>query len=128
MKKIILTIAAIVLVITGVFAQKETQQKRTPEQRAEKSLERMKRDLDLSDDQVTKLRPVIIKREEKRDELLVKMDTLKSSTRKVMKEAEEDFKKILTSDQMQKLKAERSALREKRKSQPDANSGTEKRQ
>ena len=114
MKKIILTIASVILIITGVSAQKGAEQKRTPEERADRALTRMKSDLALSEDQVSKLRPIVLKREQKKDELLVKMDTLKSSTRKIMKEAEEGFKKILTSEQMEKLKLQRKEMHERR--------------
>lgn len=114
MKKIILAFASVIVMMTSASAQKAVAQKRSPEDRADKALIRMKSDLALSDDQVSRLRPIILKREQKKDELLVKMDTLKSSTRKIMKEAEEDFKKILTSEQMEKLKLQRKEMHEKR--------------
>ncbi len=114
MKKIILAFVSVIVMMTSASAQKAVAQKRSPEDRADKALIRMKSDLALSDDQVSRLRPIILKREQKKDELLVKMDTLKSSTRKIMKEAEEDFKKILTSEQMEKLKLQRKEMHEKR--------------
>jgi hypothetical protein len=114
MKKIMLTVTVMTIASVSLFAQNKPPHK-TPQERTEKIVVKMKNDLALSDDQVLKLKPVILKREQQREELHEKMDTVKSHTRKVMKDAEEDLKKILTAEQLEKLKQERKEMRDRRR-------------
>jgi hypothetical protein len=113
MKKIMLTVVAVAIASMSMFAQKSKPPRKTPEERTEKIVVKMKSDLALSDDQVLKLKPVILKREQQREELYTKMDTVKSHTKAIMKNAEEDFKKILTPEQLEKLKQERKEMHDK---------------
>jgi hypothetical protein len=113
MKKIMLTVVAIAIASVSMFAQKSKSPRKTPDERTEKIVVKMKNDLALSDDQVSKLKPVILKREQERENLYTKMDTVKSHSRKIMQDAEEDFKKILTSEQLEKLKQERKEMHDK---------------
>jgi hypothetical protein len=113
MKKIMLTVIAVAIASISTFAQKSKPPRKTPGERTERIVVKMKTDLALSDDQVLKLKPVILKREQQRDELYTKMDTVKTHTRKIMKDAEEDFKKILTTEQLEKLKQERKEMHDK---------------
>lgn len=113
MKKIMLTVVVVAIASLSVFAQKEKQPRKTPEERTEKIVVKMKNDLALTDEQVSKLKPVVLKREQQKDDLYTKMDTVKNHTRKVMKDAEEEFKKILTPEQLEKLKQERKEMHEK---------------
>jgi phosphomevalonate kinase len=114
-----LTLAVIAIASVSMFAQSKSPRK-TPEERTEKIVVKMKNDLALSDDQIVKLKPVILKREQHREELREKMDTVRSHTRKIMKDAEEDLKKILTAEQLEKLKQERKGMhdRHRQKQEP----------
>jgi hypothetical protein len=113
MKKIMLTFIVVAIASVSMFAQKSKPPRKTPEERTEKIVVKMKADLALSEEQVLKLKPVILKREQQRDELYTKMDTVKSHSRKVMKDAEDEFKKILTPGQLEKLKQERQEMHDK---------------
>lgn len=119
MKKIMLTVIVVAIASVSLFAQTSKAPRKTPEERAEKIVVKMKSDLALSDEQVVKLKPVILKREQQREELHTKMDTVKSHTRKIMKDAEEDLKKILTPEQLEKLKQERKEMHEKHMQKQD---------
>lgn len=113
MKKIILTFAIVVITTISLFAQEKTPA-RSPEEHTEKIVAKMKTDLALSDEQVNKLKPVILKREQQRQELRSTMGDVRERHKLMAKEAEEDFKNILTPDQMEKLKQQRKEMREKR--------------
>lgn len=113
MKKIILTFAVVVIATISIFAQENRERRKSPEERTERIVTRMKTDLALSDDQVSKLKPVILKREQQRDELRSKMSDARDQHRQMAKESEEDFKNILTPEQMEKLKQQRKEMREK---------------
>lgn len=113
MKKIILMLAVVAIATMSMFAQESMKPRRSPEERTEKIVEKMKTDLSLSNDQVSKLKPIILKREHQREEWRAKMSTEKESHKKMARETEEDFKKILTPEQMEKLKSQRKEMREK---------------
>ena len=104
MKKIILTFAMVATATISMFAQESKQPRKSPEERTEKIVEKWKTDLTLSDDQVSKLKPIVLKREQQRDELRAKMSAEKENHKKMAKETEEYFKKILTPEQMEKLR------------------------
>lgn len=99
----------------SMFGQTQTtkQSSKSPEERTEKIVAKMKTDLALSDDQISKLKPLILKREQQRKEIHEKMDDAKDDARKAMKESEEEFKKILTSEQYEKLRQMRKEMRGK---------------
>ncbi len=114
MKKIILVVAMVVISTVATFAQSK-QKSKSPEERTEKIVEKMKTDLALSDDQVVKVKPIILKREQKREEFRAQMNSTKDQHRQIAKETDEDFKKVLTPEQIEKLKAHRKEMREKHK-------------
>jgi len=115
MRKIILAVAVIMATAFSVLGQEKgiRQPKRSAEDRTEKIVAKMKVDLVLSDDQVLKLKPVILRREQQRSEMYAKMDTTKSNTKKVLKDSDEEIKRILTSEQYEKLKEQRKEARNK---------------
>lgn len=115
MKKIILAFAVMMITTISMFGQTQTakQPQRSPEERTEKMIAKMKTDLALSDEQISKLKPLILKREQQRKETHEKMDNAKDDVRKAMKESEEEIKKILTPEQYEKLKQMRKEMREK---------------
>ena len=114
MKRIILTFAVVVMATISIFAQERKEPRKSPEERAEKIVARMKTDLALSDDQVSKLKPVVLKREQQREELRSKVNNARDQHRQMAQQTEEDFKNILTPEQMEKLKQHRKEMREKR--------------
>ena len=115
MKKIILAFAVLLITSIGMNGQPQggKQSRKTPEERTERIITKMKTDLALSDDQVLKLKPVILKREQQRDEAYGKMNETKMDTKKARMDAEDEFQKILTPEQYEKLKQERKEMREK---------------
>jgi len=115
MKKIILAIAVIMITTINMFGQEQPakQPRKSPEERTERIVAKMKTDLALSDDQVLKLKPIILRREQQRNEMYAKMDTTKTNTRQLMKDSEEEFKKIFTPEQFEKLKQQRKEMHEK---------------
>jgi len=113
MKKIILTLAVLVMTTISINAQESKEPRKSPEERTEKIVTKMKTDLALSDDQVTKLKPIILKREQKRDALRSTMSDAKDRHKEMAKETEDDLKNILSPEQMEKLKQQRKEMREK---------------
>jgi hypothetical protein len=111
MKRIILTFAVVVITTISIVGQEP---RRSPEERTEKIIAKMKSELVLSDDQVNKLQPVILKREQEREELRSKMRDAHDQHRQMAKQAEDDFKNILTPEQLEKLKQLRNEMTEKR--------------
>ena len=83
MKRIILTFAVIMITTISMFGQTQTtkQSSKSPEERTEKIVAKMKTDLALSDDQISKLKPLILKREQQRKEIHEKMDDAKDDAR-----------------------------------------------
>ncbi|HET6225351.1 MAG TPA: hypothetical protein VFF27_03665 [Bacteroidia bacterium] len=114
MKRIILAFAVIMITaITMVGQTQAAKPQKSPEERTEKIIAKMKTDLSLSDDQVSKLKPLILKREQQRKEMHEKMDDAKVDAKKAMKDSEEEFKKILTPEQYEKLKQIRKEMHDK---------------
>lgn len=119
MKKIILMLAVVASASVSLFAQESKQPTKSPEERTEKIIGKMKGDLTLTDDQVVKLKPVILKREQQRDEMRAKASADRDSHKKLAQDTEEDLKKILTPEQMEKLKQQRKEMREKHQQKPN---------
>jgi len=116
MKRIILAIAVMIITSISTFGQSKTvarESQKSPEDRTEKMIAKMKTDLSLTEDQVSKLKPLILKREQERKEMREKMDNAKDDVRRAMKESEEEIKKILTSEQYGKLQQMRQDMRDK---------------
>jgi hypothetical protein len=113
MKKIILMIAVVVSATISIVAQEQMVSRKSPEARTEGIVAKMRTALALSDDQVSKLTPVILKREQQREELRSKMDNTRDQHKQVNKEAEDHIKDILTPEQLQKLKQQRKEMHEK---------------
>lgn len=114
MKKIIVTFAVVVMATISIAAQERSESRRSPEERTEKIIAKMKTDLALSDDQVGKLKPVILKREHQLDELRTKMADARDRQKQITREAATEFKNILTPEQQEKLKKQRREMHEKR--------------
>ncbi len=107
MKKIIqLTFAVLVLAISSTFAQENSVNESTPEQRAEMRMQRYNADLKLSNEQKTQL-----------IDLFVKQEKIRNATADEQKAFRQNFEveinKILTPEQQTTLKQ----LREQRRNQ-----------
>jgi hypothetical protein len=114
MRKIILIVSVVAIASTNMFGQRQKSPCKTPEQRTEKILDRMKEKLLLSNEQQAKIQPIILKREQQRDEFLSKSEALKDANRKTMKAAEAELKTVLTPAQSEKMKQEREKNKQKR--------------
>jgi Spy/CpxP family protein refolding chaperone len=131
MKKVFLAIVLLIGLTT--FAQekegkKGNREKLTPEQRIDLQLKRMTKDLDLNEKQVTELRTLVTKQEEKREakraeikekraKNAIKKEEVKAAIEKEKADNDAAMKKILTPDQYEKwvkIREERKAnMREK---------------
>lgn len=122
MKKLIL-IGAALFAMNGVYAQKEAkkdqgtkqenkgQNKQTPEQRAQRSVDHLDKVVTLTADQKTKVYDLALARAKKTDEIRAKYkgnkeqhETAKNEIKANHKEYREAVKAILTSEQMIKVK------------------------
>ncbi len=114
MKKLALLFTLCILASASVFAQKKS--KKSPEERAEKQITRMTEELDLTEEQVTKLRPAITTRIQKVQEAKKTENT--ANVKVARKEFREVLKATLTEEQFAKhkqLKKERRAKHKGRK-------------
>lgn len=111
-KKSVVLIASVFLLslfTLNLSAQDQEKRKQlTPEQRTEHRLERMKKDLSLTDEQSAKAKEVIIEQEKARD---VENKQLRESHKKLS----DDLDKILTPEQREKREAMMKERREKMK-------------
>ena len=111
-KKSVVLIASVFLLsffTLNLSAQDQEKRKQlTPEQRTEHRLERMKKDLSLTDEQSAKAKEVIIAQEKARD---VENKQLRESHKKLS----DDLDKILTPEQREKREAMMKERREKMK-------------
>ena len=69
MKKVILSLAVAVIVSANCVAQEQTRQMKTPEDRTERQVEKMNKDLSLTDEQKPKVKEIVLKHEQEREEL-----------------------------------------------------------
>ncbi len=119
MKKIILISFAAALVCANSFSQEKKAGPKTAEQRSDQMFAKLDNELSFNNDQKVKVKEVILKREQQRDELRKQFknshDEFKTANRKNMKESNDALKAMLTSDQKAKLKEYRKAARQERK-------------
>ncbi|TCC90501.1 hypothetical protein EZ428_14605 [Pedobacter frigiditerrae] len=122
MKKILYTVALVVMGITASYAQKPERAGRdnqTPEQRAERAATAMQQKLSLTADQKQKVQAIELDRIKKNEEWRKADDkTIKGKLeeRKAFNKATQDkIDAILTADQKKTLDASRAEMRDKMK-------------
>ncbi|MES2240692.1 MAG: hypothetical protein V4497_10595 [Bacteroidota bacterium] len=123
MKKLI--IAALLVVSVSTFAQDEKKErpqradmeKMTPEQRTERRVERMTKELNLDATQQEKLKQLYADEAKNREAQMANMKDKKGQGREMMAEqrkaSEEKIKAILTPEQLTKWKANQDKMRER---------------
>jgi len=92
--------------VAGVTVS-HAQGRMTPEQRVQNKLDKMKSELNLSDDQVGKLKPIMIKEQEEMMKLRnngTDPETMKTERKKIASEYQKQITAVLTPEQQQKLK------------------------
>jgi Spy/CpxP family protein refolding chaperone len=112
-KSIFVTASALLFSLLALNLSAQNQEKRkqlTPEQRTEHRLERMKKDLSLTDEQSAKAKEVILSQEKARE-------TESNQMRENHKKLNDDLDKILTSEQRDKRETMMKERREKMKEQ-----------
>jgi protein CpxP len=121
MKKLIYTIAFVVMGITASYAQhpgKSGKPEGTPEQRAEKHATELQTKLGLTADQKAKVQAVELERIKKGEEWHKKDEADRKGTmderRAFMKASKDKMDAILTAEQKTKLEAERKEMMGKR--------------
>lgn len=103
MKKV-LFVAALLLGTVAMAQEGKERAKLTPEERCEKKMEKMDEQLDLSDDQVAKIKAIHMANSDKMEAKRAEMKKLKDEM-KVMRDASKaEIEKVLTDDQKEKLK------------------------
>ncbi|RZL31320.1 MAG: hypothetical protein EOO96_16365 [Pedobacter sp.] len=119
MKKLIYTVALVVMGITASYAQKPERQKLTAEERADKFATAMQQRLSLTEDQKLKVKQLELDRAKQNDELRKKDgDAIKGKMeeRKALNKAHQDkLDAILTPEQRTKLAASREEMKSKMK-------------
>lgn len=143
MKKVILAIVMLVGLTTWAQekeAPKFERAKLTPEQRVDLQVKRMTKDLDLNEKQITDLRALITKENEKREAKRAEMKEKKEMNAKNRAEAkafmekerasaEAEMKKILTPEQYakwEKIREERKATMKERMMERSEENGAER--
>ena len=112
-KPILVVASALVFSLFTLNLSAQNQEKRkelTPEQRTEHRLERMKKDLSLTDEQSAKAKEIVLAQEKARDAENKKM-------RENHKKLNDDLDKILTPEQREKREVMMKERREKMKEQ-----------
>lgn len=91
----------------------------TPEQRAERRIKAMKKNLSITDDQANKLRPVLIASIQQMDDIKHQPKGVKGAKKEQMMQMKNNLdaqmKSILTPEQYQKMKDMQEQQKEKRK-------------
>ncbi|RZL38076.1 MAG: hypothetical protein EOO96_03685 [Pedobacter sp.] len=122
MKKLIYTVALMVMGITASYAQKQ-REVLTAEQRAEKYANNLQQKLDLTNDQKQKVKQLEIERSHKATEWRTKdKDVAKGKIderKSYMKANREKLDAILTPEQRTKLNASRDEMRKNAKGRKD---------
>lgn len=122
MKKLIYTVALVVMGVTASYAQKQ-REVLTAEQRAEKYANNLQQKLDLTNDQKQKVKQLEIERANKATEWRTKdKDVAKGKMderKNYMKANREKLDAILTPEQRTKLDASRDEMRKNAKSRKD---------
>jgi len=118
MKQLILVFAFICGIALGGQAQGRRGMM-NPSERADKQIERLTNQLNLSADQKIKLKPIFENRIATRQKAMELAKTDKEAAKKMMKESlmasEQQLQAILSPEQFQKLKETRKEMREKMK-------------
>lgn len=113
MKKILLMMFAATMVSASILAQEPPPQDpkgKTPEERAENMSSRLSRELALSADQKDKVKAVILKRE-------IALEKANEARKAEMEKVDEEFKKILNSEQYKKFETKKEEIKKKRSEQ-----------
>ena len=116
MKKLIYTVALVVMGITASYAQRPERQKGTAEERAEKAATAMQQKLTLTADQKAKIQQIELDRIKKNDEWRSQdQSTMKGKMEErkaFMKANKEKVDAILTAEQKKTLDASREELKD----------------
>lgn len=113
MKKTLMILFTVAIASVSLNAQeaKQPPPKKTPEQRAEMMTARMTKSLELNADQQKKIKEFILKREQDRE---VMEGKIKANREEMEKKTDEEFKKILNSEQFQKFEKKKEEMKKKR--------------
>lgn len=120
MKNLKLTLVALI-VLTAPFISYANDDDKKPKEKKDK-IERLRAKLDLSEEQVEKLKAIDAKYKAKKEELKAKMEplkdqmkVLKEEKRATMKAQGDEMEQILTAEQLAKFEEMKKAHMEKRK-------------
>ena len=112
----ILTLLVFVISFSYSYAQdQETKPKKTPEERASMITNRMKKGLELTDEQYGSVYNIILEAQKQRDEEIAKREELKKAAKERFEKTEAGLKEVLTPDQFNKLQEHKKKMIEKRK-------------
>lgn len=118
MKKIILISFVVAIASVNGNAQEQKVPRKTPEQRTERITVKLNEELALNDAQKVKVKEVILKQEQQREELFKQLESsrevFKEANKKNMQTTENELKTVLTPEQMGKLKQLREDMKQKR--------------
>lgn len=124
-KTIIISFLVAIAMVKGSRAQEKKPAPKTPEQRTEKMVSKLNEVLVLNADQKVKVKDVIMKREQQRAEINKKFEKakeeFKEANQKNMKITKEELEKILTPEQVEKLKKHKEEIKQKHKDKKGGN-------
>ena len=119
MKKVILSVVVAAIVSANSVAQDQARPMKTPEDRTERQVEKLNKDLSLTDEQKPKIKEIVLKREQAREELIKKYpeknEAFREENRKLNAQSDEQIRALLTKEQLEKRKQFREDAMEKNK-------------
>lgn len=112
------TVKGILILGLAVLSFNSFAQEKEPmsaEERGKKMTEKMKKELDLNDDQTKKIEVVNVETIKKKRELDKEIKALKAKVKKIKEDQKKKYKEILTPEQYEKLQQKVKERKEKRK-------------
>jgi len=106
----------IVISFSYSYAQDQgTKPKKTPEERAAMITDRMKKGLELTEEQYSSVYNIVLEAQKQRDEEIAKREELKKAAKERFEKTEASLKEVLSPDQFNKLQEYKKKMIEKRK-------------
>jgi Spy/CpxP family protein refolding chaperone len=110
------SIIAVTISLLGTFST-QAQQKMSPDQRVQMRIDKMKAELSLSDDQISKIKPILMDAQQK----MMAMrnsggdpETMKTQRKSIMIDSDKQITALLNPDQQQKYNTMKAQMKEHR--------------
>ena len=110
-----LAVIAVTISLLGITSG-HAQQKMTPDQRVQMRMDKMKTELSLTDDQVSKIKPILMDAQQKMTALRNSggdPESMKAQRKTIMADSDKQVTALLTTDQQQKYNTMKSQMKQK---------------